>query len=199
MIAVNTHIKFVGTALLWGFFSFLSPCFLIAQSDTSFNVFGIVKGDDGVVLPGASVYAMENPRFGTSTNSKGEYSLTLPHSGPWTLKCSMVGFTTKKTPIEFVTESQQLHVTISLLSTVKIGEAQVLSHGEKNTTIKRIDPKVANKIPTPRGTIEDVLLQAPVNFTSELSSSYNVRGGSFDENLMSNRIQMNHFGSIFGP
>ncbi|MBM56130.1 MAG: hypothetical protein CMB32_06205 [Euryarchaeota archaeon] len=184
MIAVNTHIKFVGTALLWGFFSFLSPCFLIAQSDTSFNVFGIVKGDDGVVLPGASVYAMENPRFGTSTNSKGEYSLTLPHSGPWTLKCSMVGFTTKKTPIEFVTESQQLHVTISLLSTVKIGEAEVLSHGEKNTTIKRIDPKVANKIPTPRGTIEDVLLQAPVNFTSELSSSYNVRGGSFDENLV---------------
>ena len=27
-------------------------------------------------------------------------------------------------------------------------------------------------------------MQAPVNFTSELSSSYNVRGGSFDENLV---------------
>ena len=32
--------------------------------------------------------------------------------------------------------------------------------------------------------VEDVLLQAPVNFTSELSSAYNVRGGSFDENLV---------------
>ena len=51
-------------------------------------------------------------------------------------------------------------------------------------TLERIDPKVATRIPSPRGTIEDLLIQAPVNFNSELSSGYNVRGGSFDENLV---------------
>ena len=117
----------------------------------------MIQGEDGEILPGASVYAMENPRFGISADSNGKFNLELPHSGPWTLKCSMVGYSTKKLPLEFY-GTQSLHLTISLESTVKIGEAQVLSNGEKNTTLRRIDPRVANKIPTPRGTIEDVLL-----------------------------------------
>ena len=126
---------------------------------------------------------MENPRFGTSADINGKFNLQLPHSGPWTMKCSMVGFTTKEVQIEF-DSSTNLFLNIILESTVKIGEAYVISQSEKNSTLRRIDPRVAAKIPTPRGTIEDVLLQAPVNFTSELSSSYNVRGGSFDENLV---------------
>ena len=183
MIASLSNIKLLAFALLWSTFSFLSPSFLTAQTDSTHRVIGLIQGEDGEILPGASVYAMENPRFGISADSNGKFNLELPHSGPWTLKCSMVGYSTKKLPLEFY-GTQSLHLTISLESTVKIGEAQVLSNGEKNTTLRRIDPRVANKIPTPRGTIEDVLLQAPVNFTSELSSSYNVRGGSFDENLV---------------
>lgn len=146
-------------------------------------VSGIVKGDDSTPLPSASVYATENLKFGASTDSQGRFNLSLPHSGPWTLKCSMVGFTTKETPIVFNGNTTSV-ITIILESTVKISEAEVISQGEKNSTLRRIDPRVANRIPTPRGTVEDVLLQAPVNFTSELSSSYNVRGGSFDENLV---------------
>ena len=60
----------------------------------------------------------------------------------------------------------------------------MIDNGPSDVTVQKIDPRLANKIPTPRGTIEDALLQAPVNFTSELSSAYNVRGGSFDENLV---------------
>ena len=173
---------FIKIALFWGFFAFLAPVFSIAQTST-FTVSGIVKGGDGVPLPSASVYTTEDTKFGASTDSQGKFRIDLPHAGPWTVKCSMVGFVSKESLLEFEGTTNK-SITIILESTVKIGEAEVLSDGSKNSTIRRLDPRVANRIPTPRGTLEDVLLQAPVNFTSELSSSYNVRGGSFDENLV---------------
>ena len=175
----NSNFKIV---LFWGFFALLTPNFSISQS-TEYTVSGIVKGDDSTPLPSASVYATENIKFGAYTDSQGRFNLILPHSGPWTLKCSMVGFTTKETPIVF-NGSTSFDITIILESTVRIGEAEVISQDENNSTLRKIDPRVTNRIPTPRGTVEDLLLQAPVNFTSELSSSYNVRGGSFDENLV---------------
>jgi len=183
VIQAHTYAKPLLIALLAGIFCFFTSSFSIAQTQQTHSISGVVKGDNNELLPGASIYMMENPRFGTSADTNGKFSLQVPHSGPWTMKCSMVGFTRKEVPIVFESTTN-LALTIILESTVKIGEAEVLSRGEKNSTLRRIDPRVAAKIPTPRGTIEDVLLQAPVNFTSELSSSYNVRGGSFDENLV---------------
>ena len=155
----------------------------LGQTQFTHSVSGSIKSNDGNALPGASVYVMENPRLGTSADLKGKYTIELPHSGPWNLKCSMVGFTSTSEPLIFEGKTTA-KVNFRLESTVKIGEAEVVGSGKQNTTIKRLDPRIAHRIPTPRGTIEDVLMQAPVNFTSELSSSYNVRGGSFDENLV---------------
>ncbi len=184
MRPIVSHINSLSIALLWGFFAFITPNFSQAQTSTEFSVSGTIKGDDGNTLVGASIFALENPRFGTSANVNGKFNLTLPHKGPWTLKCSMVGYTTKEIPLVFKNGSSASAISVILESTVKLNEAEVSGESDKNTTIRRIDPRVANRIPTPRGTIEDVLLQAPVNFSSELSSSYNVRGGSFDENLV---------------
>jgi hypothetical protein len=142
-----------------------------------------ITGNEGEYLLGASVYVLENAKIGVFANDKGHYILELPHSGPWTLKYSMVGYASKEVALVF-RDTTKRDINITLQSTVNIAAAEVLGSGELNSTIRRIDPRVANRIPSPRGTIEDVLLQAPVNFTSELSSSYNVRGGSFDENLV---------------
>ena len=164
-------------------FAIILPDVTLGQTKLTHSVSGYIKSNVGNALPGASVYVMENPRLGTSADVNGKYTIELPHSGPWNLKCSMIGFTSATEPLIFEGK-ETAKVNFRLESIVKIGEAEVVGSGEKNTTIKKLDPRIAHRIPTPRGTIEDVLMQAPVNFTSELSSSYNVRGGSFDENLV---------------
>ena len=164
-------------------FAIILPDVTLGQTKLTHSVSGYIKSNVGNALPGASVYVMENPRLGTSADVNGKYTIELPHSGPWNLKCSMIGFTSAIEPLIFEGK-ETAKVNFRLESIVKIGEAEVVGSSEKNTTIKKLDPRIAHRIPTPRGTIEDVLMQAPVNFTSELSSSYNVRGGSFDENLV---------------
>lgn len=155
----------------------------IAISQDVYTLTGSVRGSDGEPLVGASVYATQNPKYGSYADKNGLFTIEFQSSGPWSVKCSMVGYTTKEFAVVFNTSNTTTLKAI-LESTVNISEAAVYGSGAKNTTVKRIDPRIASRIPTPRGTVEDVLLQAPVNFTSELSSSYNVRGGSFDENLV---------------
>ena len=75
-------------------------------------------------------------------------------------------------------------IDVRLAAGVALNASEVVADGERTKPVQRINPKIAARIPSPRGTIEDLLIQAPVNFNSELSSGYNVRGGSFDENLV---------------
>ena len=155
----------------------------IVTSQEVYTLTGSVRGGDGEPLVGASVYATQNNRFGTYADHNGLFTIKFPDKGPWTVKCSMVGYQTEEFAVVFGTE-KETQLRAVLKGIINIDQAEVYGYGNKNTTIKRIDPKVASRIPTPRGTVEDVLLQTPVNVTSELSSSYNVRGGSFDENLV---------------
>ena len=97
-LILNTD--FIKIALVWVFFAFLAPVFSIAQTST-FTVSGIVKGGDGVPLPSASVYTTEDTKFGASTDSQGKFRIDLPHAGPWTVKCSMVGCVSKESLLEF--------------------------------------------------------------------------------------------------
>ena len=174
------------TSYIFLFCALLSLSFIpfYAQTTpTEFIVEGNVRGSEGSLLPGASLIILQNNRLGTSTDGFGAFKLLLPSSGPWTLRCSMIGYEILEIPLDFE-GSTSTTIQIVLKSIVAIGAAEVIESGRNDVSIQRIDPRVTSRIPTPRGTVEDVLLQAPVNFVSELSSAYNVRGGSFDENLV---------------
>ena len=168
------------------FCALMSLSFIPLSAQTTpanFTVQGNVRGSEGVLLPGATLIVMQNSRLGVSTDGFGAFELSLPSLGPWTLRCSMIGYEIQEIPIDFEGK-QSVTIQVVLKSTVTIGAAEIIESGRNDVSIQRIDPRVTSRIPTPRGTVEDVLLQAPVNFTSELSSAYNVRGGSFDENLV---------------
>ena len=99
---------------------------VLSQAQTSeyeFTITGIVHGIDGETLPGASVYILENSQLGSFSDENGLFSLKLPHKGPWTLKCSMVGYTTVEYSIELGATKRAL-VNFVLESTIKIGEAR---------------------------------------------------------------------------
>jgi len=149
---------------------------------STFTLTGTVSDTRGQVLPGAAVLVEGNIRLGVTTDSEGQYRIDFPSAGPWTIRASFVGHTPETWTLTF--QKQTMSKRVRLVPGTSLNEAEVVDDGPVDVTVQRIDPRLANKIPTPRGTIEDALLQAPVNFTSELSSAYNVRGGSFDENLV---------------
>ena len=140
-----------------------------------FTLSGTVTDTRGQILPGAAVLVEENIRLGVTTDRDGQFSIVFPSEGPWTVKASFVGHSSETERFTF--QRPNMTRRFKLTPGTNLGEAEVVGDGPKDVTVQRIDPRLASKIPTPRGTIEDALLQAPVNFTSELSSAYNVRGG----------------------
>lgn len=151
-----------------------------AQSAT---LFGRVTAEDGTPLPGASVIPQGFPRLARTTSSDGTYSLELPAELPLSVVFSFVGYESLTRQVELAPDERR-ELGARLRAGVALGTSEVVAEGNRSAPVRRIDPRVAVRIPSPRGSIEDLLLQAPVNFTSELSSGYNVRGGSFDENLV---------------
>jgi hypothetical protein len=167
----------------------VSFCFLaissIGQIDISSSsvVRGLVKNKSGEPLPGATVIPLEQKSASVVTDLDGAFELQLRTNQTWTIRFGFVGFQSQE-KIVVLNETEPTIVTVTLIPGVALQTSEVIADGARTGPIQRIDPKVAARIPSPRGTIEDLLIQAPVNFTSELSSGYNVRGGSFDENLV---------------
>ena len=146
------------------------------------RITGIVTDESGMSLPGVYVRHLTDIKNVTSTDDEGRYSLDV-EPGTVVLIYSFVGKKQREETFR-LSPGAQVERNVVLRRSTDLGVAQVIADGTRTKPIQRIDPKVAGRIPSPRGSIEDLLLQAPVNFTSELSSSYNVRGGSFDENLV---------------
>jgi len=153
-----------------------------AQAEVESGVKGMVSDENGVALPGATVYDLRQPNQAVVTNQRGAFELNLA-PGNHQIRIGFVGFDPKTIEVS-VNAGQWTALNVRLKAGVALGTSEVIADGSRSGPIQNIDPKVATRIPSPRGTIEDLLIQAPVNFNSELSSSYNVRGGSFDENLV---------------
>ena len=147
----------------------------------TYRVYGRVTDARGNPLPGATVLP-QNSRSAAVTDSEGRYDLPLRENREVAIRFSFIGFdaVTKKV-IPTVTGAR---LDVILRAGVALGQAEVEADGTRSSPVQKIDPRIASRVPSVRGTVEDLLIQAPVNFTSELSSAYNVRGGSFDENLV---------------
>ena len=147
------------------------------------TISGYITSEMGEPLPGATVVPLDMQRRAVTTDQDGFYAIQLRSGTSWLIRFGFVGFKTQEILVD-LTNDQDATLNVRLVSGVALGTSEVIADGERTAPVQRIDPKVASRIPSPRGTIEDLLIQAPVNFTSELSSGYNVRGGSFDENLV---------------
>ncbi len=150
---------------------------------------GTVTDESGQGMPGVTVRNTNSLSEGTSTFVDGTYSINVT-PGKVVLTFTSVG-SKSYTDTLFVEAGKVYTKNVKLKQGVQLIGAEILVDGDRTGPMERLDPAIASQIPSTRGTVEDLLLQAPVNFTSELSSSYNVRGGSFDENLVYvNNIQV---------
>lgn len=148
------------------------------------RVFGTVRDQDGQPIELATV-RISGTAIGTSCNLKGEYSLTFESRDTVTVQYSMIGYETRKRTLRAPRDSVRIDVMLPTYGTM-LGEAVAVGQGVQSGTIQKITPVDTHTMPstTGNGVEEIIATQAGVSTHNELSSQYNVRGGSYDENVV---------------
>lgn len=132
--------------------------------------------------------------IGTLTNFKGEYELIVPDSDTLRVIFTSLGYrrqekvvnTRQVKPNEQGNRRLQLNVQLrpnqSVLNDVEVtAQRQTAPGGMEHFKVEN----VKNMRSISGNAVEDMIgTMAGVNMNNELSSQYNVRGGSFDENLV---------------
>lgn len=122
---------------------------------------------------------------GTSTNKNGYYDLTLTTEDSVTIVYSMLGYETVE--MRLLPTRDVLNINIELReSGEQLAEVEVKGIQRQQDMMERVDASTRRVIPDlSGGGIESLLITfSGVSQTNEMSSQYNVRGGSFDENAV---------------
>ncbi len=179
MIVFRKNLTFLCLLLL----SWIGSGSLWAQQRT--RIFGMVKDDTGQPIELATVRVTGQNAL-TMTNLKGEYSLWCQSTDSVRVVYSMIGYETRRRLLRSPADSVRLDVVLPLYDRSTLGTAVVTGQGVQTGTVQRItkpDTKLAPST-TGNGVEEIIATQAGVSTHNELSSQYNVRGGSFDENCV---------------
>lgn len=163
--------------------AFHSPLF--AQSTPqNVKIGGSVTDENGNPIEFASI-RLEGGLIGTVSNLKGRYSLKFESKDSVTVVFSMIGYQTRKRTL--IRPQGNINLNITLLPMdYELGEVSVTGQRIRTGSIQDIKLDKTRLAPDASGgSVEAVIAtQAGVSNNSELSTQYNVRGGSFDENMV---------------
>jgi hypothetical protein len=148
---------------------------------------GILKGritdEKGNPAFGATIVDEINNN-GTITNENGYYELSVPSNTDLTITISFIGYEKISVPVK-VGAGKTYEINRSLVpKSEEIEEVLIESKFDRISTLKRIDIKSIDYLPTTTGGVEAILSTLGASIRSEFSSQYSVRGGNFDENLV---------------
>lgn len=148
----------------------------------TFTLRGRVTDGEGNPVEFASVACPSQGRA-TVTSLQGQYELKLLSADSVVVKFSMLGYRTKTRVLRRPKGTQTLQVTLSEQAST-LGEVTVAGQKIQSGQTQDISTKPLHSLPSTTGNAVEELIQsqAGVSTHSELSSQYNVRGGSFDEN-----------------
>lgn len=160
----------------------LCLCAYASASAQSFTLTGKVIDENNDPIEFASVSCAKQGKM-TMTALNGTYSLQLQSADSVEIRFSMIGYKTKvrvlRRPRGKQTMQVVLHSSDNALSEVTITGKRI----ETGQTQELSKEHIKNMPSTTGNAVEEMIQsQAGVSTHSELSSQYNVRGGSFDEN-----------------
>lgn len=155
---------------------------VLAQERAS--VYGKITDERGRPLELVNV-AISGLPGGTTTDHKGKFELEVPANKTLYIGFSFIGY--QKEVQEVTLEAgQRLEINKSLkTSMTSLPQVEVEDDQIRNSTLQRIDPKLASRVVTANDALITLLkTEIGVSSNNELSSQYSVRGGNFDENLV---------------
>lgn len=118
----------------------------------------------------------------TMTNLKGEFSLDMQSADSVEIRFSMIGYAPRKRM--FRNPKGKMTVTIVMRQSANVDEIVVTEQRRQTSQTEQLKVENIRQTPSTTGNAVEELIQqqAGVSTHNELSSQYNVRGGSFDEN-----------------
>lgn len=155
-------------------------CFTGIKAQT-FTLQGRVTDSEMNPVELATVAVVQQGKI-TMTNLKGEFSMKLQSSDSVVVRFSMVGYKTKTRVLRRPKGKQTL--LIQLYDDNQLAGVTVTEEKRQMGSTQKLDTKDMKNAPSVTGNAVEEMIQsqAGVSTHSELSSQYNVRGGSFDEN-----------------
>ena len=137
-------------------------------------------------LPFATV-RVAGTAVGAITDDDGKYSLETRMADTITVVFSCIGYETRERQIIDANPQQGLVVNATLKeNTKKLNELEVTEYKQQTDAMQSFNREQVQRVRGASGSgVEELLATLPGVVTpSELSSQYNVRGGSFDENAV---------------
>lgn len=155
--------------------------FVSAQAQT-FTLSGRVIDENNDPVEFASVSCPKQGKM-TITSLKGDYSLQLQSADSVEIRFSMVGYKTKVRTLRRPRGKQTMQVVLHS-SDNALSEVTITGKRIETGQTQELSKEHLKSMPSTTGNAVEEMIQsqAGVSTHSELSSQYNVRGGSFDEN-----------------
>jgi hypothetical protein len=152
------------------------------------TVTGKVLSQDQTPLVAASVSLLDNAK-GVQTNKDGLFKLIVPAQANIGLVIKHVGYRNKQLALRLNPGEVRELIIILDNDTTALGTVTVTGRNPRNTreevSITQLDSRLTKSLPTAFGDFNKILVTLPgVNSNNELSSTYSVRGGNYDENLV---------------
>ena len=143
---------------------------------------GTITDDEHQPLEIATI-KVEGQMAGAVSDLEGKYSVTVQSTDSVVLTFSMIGYQTRKRTLRNPRGKVTLNVMLPASDYALEGVTVKEMHRQTGQNV-RIQSEQAKLMPTATGNAVEELIatQAGVSSHNELSSQYNVRGGSFDEN-----------------
>jgi hypothetical protein len=126
---------------------------------------------------------VEGQLVGTRCDFKGFYEISFETADTVTVAYSMMGYQTRKRKLAFPKDTIVLNIMLPSLG-YELGEVQIKDIRKQTSSMTDVNiNSIKHMGNASGGGIESIIAtQAGVSTHNELSSQYNVRGGSFDEN-----------------
>lgn len=154
---------------------------------------GLVLDENEQRMPKVTVSILGQQK-GIITTDSGTFRLTVPSERALALVFTYSGYKSFQQNF-FLSTGEQEYVTIRLEPSSAVMEEVVIRDQRERAEagLIKLNPKAVINLPSPVMGVES-MLKVFVGSNNELTSQYNVRGGSYDENL----IYVNDF-EIFRP
>jgi hypothetical protein len=167
-----------------------------AGQNNLITIKGFVKDEaGGAPLMGVNI-TVENTPLGTSTDSLGNYNLKVK-AGEYNIAFSCIGYKTLVKNININGTGTNFRLNVFLKSSIYVmNDVTINANRESgNQALDTLKAKDIQNMPNLfSNVLSSVKILPGVTSNNELTSTYNVRGGNFDENL----IYLNGY-EIFQP
>ena len=164
------------------FISILLAC-LSAQA-TSVKIQGLVTDENNEPLEFVSI-RIAGTAIGSTSGLDGKYTISAPNSDTIRVVFSCIGYEDSKR--RFVNPQSDITLNVKMQpKSYALSAVEVTDYQRQMDAIQKIDVDNAKIAPDATGGSVEGLLSTMAGVTSgnEMSSQYNVRGGTYDENLV---------------